>query len=41
VEKYAGVWLDHEKALIVRKYFDNEDTICVASGVKRLFVSND
>lgn len=37
MEKYAGVWIDHEKAFIVRKYFDNEDTICVASGVEGSF----
>ena len=37
MEKYAGVWIDHEKAFIVRKYFDNEDSFCLESGVEGSF----
>jgi hypothetical protein len=37
MEKYAGVWIDHEKAFIVRKYFNSEDTICVKSEVEGSF----
>ena len=38
MEKYAGVWIDHEKAYIVRKYFDQEDAIFVISGVEGSFI---
>ena len=37
MEKYAGIWIDHEKAFIVRKYFDSEDTIYVESEVDGSF----
>jgi hypothetical protein len=37
MEKYAGVWIDHEKAFIVRKYFDDEDSFCLESGVEGSF----
>ena len=37
MEKYAGVWIDHEKAFIVRKYFDSEDTLCIESKVEGSF----
>ena len=37
MEKYVGIWIDHEKAFIVRKYFDSADTICVKSKVEGSF----
>ena len=37
MEKYAGIWIDHEKAFIVRKYFNSEDTICVESEAEGSF----